>query len=169
MPASRTTEVREPGAPSSVDGPSRPTPDDLEQPLVESADALGLDDDSDESTLHERDAVEGPSIDELLEPLDDEGDAAGDEGDLVESGAGEGIDEAPDDGALGDDDDGLGDDDADLDESLLAGEHGDDGADGLEADGVELADREGPSEAASDDDGGSDDPVLLPELPAFDR
>ncbi len=143
--------------------------DEFEVPIDDRPSAFALDEFEREPALHERDAVEGLPVDELIDAIDDDDRSGADEADGVDERIEDGIDEAPDDGAIGDDDDGLGDDSSDLDESILSGEQGDDGADGVDADRVELDDLAGPIAGASDDDSDVGDPVVLPELPELDR
>ncbi len=140
--------------------------DEVDVPFFDRPSSLAIEDeDSTRPSLDERDAVEGLSIDELIDPIDDEP-APGDD-DVVDESFDTGIDEAPDDDALGDDDDGLGNDAADLDESLLTSERPDDGADGLDGELVEVEEPTKRLDEFSDDDE-PDDPIVLPPLPRND-
>jgi hypothetical protein len=140
--------------------------DEVEVLHVERPSSLTLETDEGESTLDAIDAVEGPSVESILDETDDG--SALDDGDGLPDATLHAIDEAPDDDALGDDVDGLGDDVSDLDESLLSSERGDDGADGLDSDSVEMRDPTEPLDGASADDGGEFEPIVLPVLPSFD-
>jgi len=170
--SSRTSGVPDEDAPVPLPSLGRLPPleqDDFDVPILDRPSALALDDgDAEQPALHERDAVEGPSVEELIDDVDaepsalDDGEAFGDRFD----GA---IDEAPDAGAVGDDDDGLGNDAADLDESLLAGERADDGADGVDTDSFEVDDPSSSLDRDHERDDEAPEPIDLPPLPELDR
>jgi hypothetical protein len=138
-------------------------PDETEAPIADRASGYAIEDEDEDSTIHEQDAVEGPAVSELIDALDDAGSAL-DDADPLDERIDEAIDEAPDHGAIGDDDDGLGNDASDLDESLLSDELGDDGADGVISDRVDLDDPDSPLDG-SDHEDDAEEPILLPPLP----
>lgn len=140
--------------------------EEFDVPFLDRPSALALDDeDTARPSLDERDAVEGPAVEELIDAFDDEAGAGDDE--AFEEPLDGSIDEAPDDHALGDDDDGLGNDTADLDDSLLTNERPDDGADGVDADLVEVDEPTASLDETLDDEA-AEDPIVLPPLPGLD-
>jgi hypothetical protein len=177
----RFAESNEPMRSSGAPDDEAPTPlpslgqlppleqDDFDIPIADRPSAFALDDAEESgSSVFERDAVEGPSVEELIDDLDAQGSAL-DDGEAGSAPFDDGIDEAPDDGALGDDDDGLANDASDLDESLLVNERADDGADGVDADNVDLDDPTEPLDGAGERDDEALDPIVLPPLPDLDR